>query len=106
MSSPWEDFCLRCSRLAPGPISDTTELERLLAAYWDELNGDDGGMEGYKLLGRMEAVVWKPILSFRIERHGGTVIGSSHRILWRRRHDHQQTVVTAEVIRRIPVRRC
>jgi hypothetical protein len=64
--------------IPPGPVSDTTELERLLAACWDELSGDDGGMEGYKLLGRMEVVAWNPpILSFAIERHGGTVMGST-----------------------------
>ena len=35
-------------------------------------------MEGYKLLRRMEAVAWDaPVLSFRIERHGQTALGSS-----------------------------
>jgi hypothetical protein len=35
-------------------------------------------MTGQKLLGRMEEVVWEPpILSFTVERHGGTVQGSS-----------------------------
>jgi hypothetical protein len=45
---------------------------------WDVLAGDDGGMTGVKLVGRMEAVVWQPPrLTFRIERHGGTVLGST-----------------------------
>lgn len=35
-------------------------------------------MDGYKLLNRMENVSWQPpILSFSIERHGGTVMGST-----------------------------
>ena len=62
----------------PGKITDTTGLERLLAACWDEFSGDYGGMEGYKLLGRMESVTWQPpLLSFAVERHGRTVAGSS-----------------------------
>jgi hypothetical protein len=71
---------------APGPISDPGDLERLLAACWPEFRGDDGGMTGQKLLGRMEDVVWHPpILSFTVERHGGTVQGSSRASLqqWR-----------------------
>ena len=61
-----------------GPISDKANLEELLAACWDQFNPDNGGMAGYKLRGRMESVVWNPPkLTFRIERHGGTVHGSS-----------------------------
>jgi hypothetical protein len=64
--------------LPPGPVADIPTLERLLAAVWDELSGDDGGMEAYKLLNRMEKPNWNPpVLNFRIERHGGTVLGSS-----------------------------
>ena len=64
--------------LQPGEVAGTTDLERLLAGCWDQFTGDDGGMEGYKLLGRMEDVTWQPPkLTFTIERHGGTVMGSS-----------------------------
>jgi len=67
-----------CATLPPGPVADIPTLERLLAAVWDELSGDDGGMEAYKLLNRMEKPNWNPpVLNFRIERHGGTVLGSS-----------------------------
>jgi hypothetical protein len=42
----------------------------LLAACWQEFNGDDGGMSGDKLLGRMEEVIWEPpTLSLTVERH-------------------------------------
>src|SRR5207245_2931298 len=35
-------------------------------------------MEGYKLHGRMESVEWRPpILSFEMERHGATALGST-----------------------------
>jgi hypothetical protein len=62
----------------PGELADTADLERLLAASWDEFTGDDGGMAGYKLLGRIEDVTWQPPkLTFTIERHGGTVLGST-----------------------------
>jgi hypothetical protein len=45
---------------------------------WDVLAGDDGGMTRSKLHGRMEAVSWNPPkLTFDIERHGATVLGSS-----------------------------
>src|SRR5258708_33451648 len=68
--------------IPPGPVSDTTDLERLLAACWHKLDGDDGGMEGRKLLGRMEQVSWTPpLLAFTIERDGGTVMGSSRATL-------------------------
>jgi hypothetical protein len=65
------------NELAPGPIEDTPTIEGLLASCWHEIGGDDGGMVGYKLKGRMEDVVWSPpLLRFRIERHGATVYGS------------------------------
>lgn len=65
-------------RLPMGPVQERSEAEPLLDSCWDHLVGDDGGMQGYKLVGRMENTVWDPpILSFEIERHGGTVMGSS-----------------------------
>ena len=67
-----------CTGLSAGPISDESEMERLLAACWNDLVGDDGGMTDAKLPGRMEGVVWQPPkIVFRIERHGATVIGST-----------------------------
>lgn len=64
--------------ITAGPIANTGDLERLLADEWNELTGDDGGMEGHKLRGRTEDVEWNPpLLTFTIERHGGTVLGST-----------------------------
>ena len=67
------------SDLHSGPIhSPSPHLEPLLASCWGEFSGDDGGMMGDKLIGRMEAVEWNPpLLTFVIERHGGTVMGST-----------------------------
>jgi hypothetical protein len=62
----------------PGPLKMTSDVEHLLAEVWGDLGSDDGGMAGSKLIGRMEQVEWQPpILSFRIERHGGAVLGST-----------------------------
>jgi hypothetical protein len=68
------------SSLAPGPAQDVPELEAVLWPCWHEFDGNkEGGMEGYKLRGRMEEVIWTPpALSFAIERHGATVNGSIH----------------------------
>jgi hypothetical protein len=66
------------SRLSAGAIEDPEELTSLLAKCWEELDGyNDGGMESYKLDGRMEAVEWNPpFLAFNIARHGSTVMSS------------------------------
>jgi hypothetical protein len=73
-----ENIRHHCATLPPGPVADARTLERLLAAVWDELSGDDGGMEADKLLDRMEKPIWNPpVLTFRIERHGAASLGSS-----------------------------
>ena len=51
------------NRLEPGPVEETTHLERLLAKVWDDLGGDNGGMTGHKLIGRMEARPVEPALA-------------------------------------------
>src|SRR5581483_8214593 len=55
------------------------EIDRLLAACWNQFDGSqEGGVQGRKVIGRMEDVYWDPpILSFTVERHGGTVLGST-----------------------------
>lgn len=64
--------------IPPGPISDARTLTRLLAAAWGEFSGNDGGLIAQKHLSRMEDVAWNPpLLTFTIERHGGTVLGST-----------------------------
>lgn len=65
--------------IPPGDVTDVGTLDSLLAACWEELEGSDAeGMEPYKLLNRMERISWDPPeLNFTIERHGGTVLGST-----------------------------
>ncbi len=78
-----EDLRKFAAGLNPGELDDDERacLESLLADGWDDFNsGDDhgAGMEPYKLRGRMERVKWNPPeLTFMIERHGATVLGSS-----------------------------
>ena len=61
-----------------GKITDVGGLRSVLAPCWNQFSDAcDKGMEGYKL-DRMEDVSWDPpVLSFTIERHGGTVLGST-----------------------------
>ena len=58
---------------------DTSRVEGFLAEHWDQLVKDvDGGMQGFKVGDRTEKMEWQaPVLSFKIERHGRTVLGSS-----------------------------
>ncbi len=66
------------NRLKPGHVEETTHLERLLAEVGDDFGDDNGGMAGHKLIGHMENIQWNPpVLTFTIERHGGTVLGST-----------------------------
>lgn len=65
----------------PGPITSRQETDAVRAALsecWDRLTGsDDTSMRSAKLW-RAQNFCWNPpILSFGIERHGGTALGSS-----------------------------
>jgi len=67
------------SMIPPGIIPDPSVVAGQLAGQWHRLDGSrEGGMQPHKLLGRMEQVTWNPpILRFVIERHGGTMCGST-----------------------------
>jgi hypothetical protein len=83
--------------LDPGPVEETTHLEHLLAEVWDDLGGDEGGLTGHKLIDRMENVEWhRPILTFLIERHGGTVFGSTRADIQRWTVDLDRQTATCE----------
>ena len=89
--------------VSPGtiPTNKSGELFQLVVASWDEFSGSaDTRMEARKIL-RDEGpkdVTWSPpCLSFTIERHGATVLGSTRAEkqrwtlnLQRRTADHQQ----------------
>ena len=71
MNTPYELL----ANVPPGPVAGGLGLDHALAGCWEGFRGsDEGGMESYKLLRRMENVWWQPsILTFNIERHGGTL---------------------------------
>jgi hypothetical protein len=70
------------SKIPAGKIEDnkdlSSEIASALSRVWETLDGGvEGGMSGDKLHGRMEEIEWAPpLLTFAIERHGGTVKGS------------------------------
>lgn len=76
MDTSLKDFLMSQS---PGSDLDREQIEFLLAQAWPSLRGSRaGGMQAYKLRGRTEALSWNPpLLTFEIERHGGTVNGST-----------------------------
>jgi hypothetical protein len=59
--------------------SNVQQLEQVLKECWSNIKGSSAhGMTRKKLSGRLKEVTWQPpILRFTIERHGGTVQGSS-----------------------------
>src|SRR5262245_29638821 len=63
-----------------GSLSNTEEVERLLARCWISLDGgEESAMSGSKLIGRMENVSWNPpTLRFSIMRHRKTCMGSKY----------------------------
>jgi hypothetical protein len=96
MEDTWKKLVDYLKSLKPGLIEKTDELERLLWDCWDQFEGSDQGkMEGFKLLHRMEEVFWEPpILKFSIERHGPTVGGS----IWANIQGWELNVETREAI--------
>lgn len=56
-----------------------SRLSKLLASNWDSLEGSSKtAMAAHKIDGRVRGFKWKwPILTFEIDRHGGTVNGST-----------------------------
>jgi hypothetical protein len=65
------------------PLDHIGAIQKRLAAIWDALEGSQqSAMDGRKLVGRAEDSTWRPpFLRFTIERHGGTVMGSSRATL-------------------------
>lgn len=84
----------------PGPLQEMAELERHLADSWATFEGNEAkGMTAEKLLGRMEQVRWSPpILTFVIERHGGTCLGSTRADLHRWKINFTERTATCEKV--------
>jgi hypothetical protein len=78
--SKLEDLRNCLFQLAPGPVVEAHEVERLLCESWGAIDGNNSvGMVAYKLLNRTENMIWNaPLLEFEIERHGPTARGSAY----------------------------
>jgi hypothetical protein len=76
---PMRDLRAYLDSVSPGGVPDPGKLEGLLGQCWDGFDrGEAEGMSGSKLRGRVQNLRWDPPrLFFEIERHGGTVLGSS-----------------------------
>ena len=83
MDHPIDDLRSLLDDMA-GNVKKTEELITTLAACWDEFDGGRAeAMESWKLR-RMEKPEWKPpVFVSTIERHGGTVLGSTRAELQR-----------------------
>lgn len=66
--------------VAPGPVSNT-DFDRVVNALrwcWDSLSGAREAAMAEHKIDRAEDLRWAPpVLTFEIERHGGTVLGST-----------------------------
>ena len=69
-----------CHHLTPGEVHGNARrtLVRLLQEAWDDLGGHDQSKTWASKLGRAETLSWSPpVISFALERHGSTVLGST-----------------------------
>jgi hypothetical protein len=72
-----DDLRRYLATLPPGPIKDDATLRRLLSEAWSAFAVDLGPSDTAKVW-RAEGFEWRPpVLAFDIERHGGTVLGST-----------------------------
>jgi hypothetical protein len=81
----------------PGPITNTREVASLLSNCWSAFSGSGETTMRADKLWRLEEPTWNPpCLSFLIERHGQTAMGSSRATVYKWQVDIQS--LTAEVI--------
>ncbi len=87
------------ANIPAGPIADHGRTLELLEACWSEFAGSEEHAMAPHKLRRMERVLWSaPFLSFVIERHGGTVMGSSRADLQRWTVDIETLVAECEIV--------
>ncbi len=94
----WKQFKTILVGINTGLLNDidTSRVQGFLAEHWDQLDKYvEGGMRGVKVVGRTEQMEWQPpVLSFKIERHGGIALGSSRAELQHWRLDTANCVAT------------
>ena len=96
------------SHLAEFGVGEEDELRSLLADAWDGFDGgDESAMAARKIrrLGRVGSLAWTPpVLTFRMERHGGTVLGSTRAEIQEWTVDLDARTATAETVGRRQLR--
>jgi hypothetical protein len=71
-------LALHLRSTGPGIVHDNSTLVHLLMDAWPHLHGSSAGGMRTEKLQRIESPKWNPpVLTFQIERHGGTALGST-----------------------------
>ena len=93
MTDSYDDLVRFLNGLSDGDFNEqvASRLSKLLTFCWESFDGSsETSMAAHKIDGRARGFKWKsPILTFEIERHGGTVIGST-------RADRQEWTIDVE----------
>jgi hypothetical protein len=93
MTDSCDDLVRFLNGLSDGDFNEqvASRLSKLLTFCWESFDGSsETSMAAHKIDGRARGFKWKsPILTFEIERHGGTVIGST-------RADRQEWTIDVE----------
>ena len=80
MVSALDNLRVYLTNTVPGPIEDMTKLLSVLVPAWEDIAGFSDTSMAYTKLDRIEEPQWNPpLLTFRMERHGGMVGGGSSR---------------------------
>jgi hypothetical protein len=83
--------------IPPGPLNYNSAVVGALVAAWDSISDSDVQSTHREKLYRLEQLHWSPpILTFILERHGGTVNGSSRAALHRWSIDVSNAVATCD----------
>jgi len=70
--------------IPPGPLNYNSAVVGALVAAWDSISDSDVQSTSREKMYRLEQIDWSPpILTFILERHGGTVNGSTRAALHR-----------------------
>jgi hypothetical protein len=93
MTDGYDDLIRTLNEVSDGELNEdvASRLSKLLTSCWASFDGSsETSMAAHKLDGRAHRFRWKsPILTFEIDRHGGTVNGST-------RADRQEWTIDVE----------
>ena len=78
MSAQYLELKSYLAGIKRGPIADLPHLQDLLVDCWEDFEGAKSNRMAAFKLSRIERAEWEPpVLTLYIERHGGTVLGST-----------------------------